>query len=533
MTRRIGRASRLAYSISGVVESGRLADIECVDVSEPDRRAPVRHEPTRRALAAFLVGGTAIVALHAWFGVGGDGLDLALNGVLYDAVVLGAALACLLRAFAFRAERAAWLLVGLGVFSWGLAEVYWTAFIEDNPSAPYPSPADVGYILFYPLAYAGLALLVRARAAQLNWRLWTDGLIAALGTAALGTAFVFDFVAEHATGTTLEEATTLAYPLADILMVSIMVGVVALTGWRPGRTWALLLAGLAAMAVADVAYTLQWTAEALPGGGWIEPVYLISAACLGVAVWQSAPATIRPTGSATGWRELVVPALFAAVMIGLFTMQYLSSATGLSTTLWALTMVAVIVRLALGARENSRLLEQVQTDHLTGLGNRGRMQVDLESLAERATEARPTSLLFLDLNGFKRYNDTHGHPAGDALLVRMGTALREAVGEEGTVYRVGGDEFCVLLTCDPERVDAVIGEAGQALADSGKDFGVDASLGAAAIPTEVADPAEALHLADARMYAQKERRRAARSAEPDWALPPDAEPRASAAEAQS
>jgi two-component system cell cycle response regulator len=501
-----------------------------VHPAEPAATDSQRLRMPRRGLSLFLVGGTLLVALHAWLGLGGSELDLALNGVLYDSVVIGAALACLMRAFAYRSERAAWLTIGLSVVCWGMAEVYWTAFIEDNPEAPYPSPADVGYLLFYPLAYAGLALLVRARAHQMNWRLWTDGLIAALGTAALGTAFVFDFVADHATGSTLEQATTLAYPLGDIALVAILVGVVALTGWRPGRTWALLLASLAAMAVADVAYTLQWTAGALPGGGWIEPVYLISAACLGVAVWQPAAATIRPTEQPGAWRELIVPGLFATVMIGLFTMQFLGGHSGLSTALWAMTMVTVIARLALAARENRRLLEQVQTDPLTGLGNRGRMQVELEGAAARATPERPISLVFLDLNGFKRYNDTYGHPAGDALLIRLGRALRDAVGDDGTAYRVGGDEFCALLSCGPERFDAVIGRAAAALAESGEDSGVDASLGAAAIPTEVPDAAEALHLADVRMYAQKELRRA-RVDRDDWPVPTAS--RASAAEPRS
>ncbi len=480
---------------------------------------PQLRDVLRRSLAAFLVVGTVVVALHSWLGIGGPDLDLALTGVLYDSVVLGAALACLLRAFAFERERWAWLLIGLAIGSWGLAEVYWTAFIEGNAEAPYPSPADVGYLLFYPLAYAGLALLVHARAGQMNWRLWTDGLIAALGTAALGTAFVFDFVAEQATGTPLEVATTLAYPLGDIAMISIVVGVVALTEWRPGRTWGLLLAGLGAMVVADIAYTLQWTAGALPGGGWIEPIYLISAACLGVAVWQPAPATIRGRGNSDGWRELVIPAIFATVMIGLFTMQAFSTHTSLSTLLWAMTMVAVIVRLALSVRENRALLEQVQTDPLTGLGNRGRMQVDLEALIERATLENPISVVFLDLNGFKRYNDTFGHPSGDALLVRLGTALRATVGEDGTAYRVGGDEFCVLLTCDPERFATVAGDAGRALSESGKGFEVGASLGAAIVPDEAVDPSEALRLADMRMYAQKESRRTTQERPEDWPVP--------------
>ncbi|HYP55471.1 MAG TPA: GGDEF domain-containing protein [Solirubrobacterales bacterium] len=478
-----------------------------------------------------MVGGTVVVALHAWAGLGGPGLDLALNGVLYDSVVIGAAVACLLRAFAYRDERSAWLLIGLAVAFWAAAEVYWTAFIEDNPDAPYPSPADVGYLLFYPLAYAGLALLVRARAHQMDWRLWTDGLIAALGTAALATAFIFDFVADHATGTALEKAITLAYPLGDIGLASLLVGVVALTGWRPGRTWGLLLASLAAMAVADTAYTLQWTTETLPGGGWIEPIYLIAAACLGVAVWQPAPATIRSSERPGPWRELIVPALFATVMIGLFTMQYLGDRSGLSTGLWALTMVVVIVRLGLAARENRRLLEQVQTDPLTGLGNRGRMQIDLDTATARATAEQPVSLVFLDLNGFKRYNDTHGHPAGDALLIRLGRALSEAIGHDGTAYRVGGDEFCALLSCEADRFDIVIRRAATAITDSGGKLGVDASLGAAVIPTEVPDAAEALRLADVRMYAQKELRRAREDRGAEWPVPTASRP--SAVEPQS
>ena len=60
-------------------------------------------------------------------------------------------------------------------------------------------------------------------------------------------------------------------------MVAMVVGVVALTGWRPGRTWSLLLAGLAALVVADIAYTLQSTGGALPDGSWVDPIYLIAA----------------------------------------------------------------------------------------------------------------------------------------------------------------------------------------------------------------------------------------------------------------
>ncbi len=461
----------------------------------------------RRALAALLLGGTLAVALHDWFGVGGSAHST-LSEVLYDAVVIGAGIACLVRAADYRRETTAWLLIGLAILLWGASEVYWTVFIEGNPAAPYPSPADVGYLAFYPLAYGGLAMLVRARAHEINWRLWMDGLIAALGTAALGAAFVFDFVADHASGSALETATTLAYPVGDIAMLAMTVGVVALTGWRPGRTWSLLLAGLSALVVADIAYTLQSTEGALPGGEWIDPIYLIAAVCLGAAVWQPARANeITSPKRGEGRREILVPAVFAAVMIGLFAMQYQSATGGLSTVLWATTMVAVIVRLAMSDRENKKLLEQVQTDPLTGLGNRGLMQVDLERLCRIATAESPAVVIFLDLNGFKHLNDTRGHQAGDEMLARLGLRLRDAVGVDGTAYRVGGDEFCVLLYCPADRFGAVAKRAAEALTESGPGYSVATAWGAATIPEEADEPLEALRLADARMYAQKESRR--------------------------
>lgn len=462
----------------------------------------------RRALAVLLLGGTAIVALHDWLGIGA-GFDFVVSEAIYDAVVLGAGLACLIRASDYPREHAAWLWIGAAILCWGAAEIYWTAFIEGNASAPYPSPADIGYLAFYPLAYVGLAMLVRARAHEIKWRLWMDGLIAALGTAALGTAFVFDFVAEKATGTTLEKLTTLSYPLGDIAMLAMVVGVIALTGWRPGRTWSLLLAGLSALVIADIAYTLQSTEGALPGGEWINPIYLIAAVCLGAAVWQPVEAAEITSSQEDDRREIVVPAVFAAVMIGLFAMQYYSATGGLSTVLWAATMTAVIVRLTMSDRENHKLLEEVRTDSLTGLGNRGRMEVELAETCERASDEQPAMLYLFDLNGFKRYNDTFGHPAGDRLLNRLGTSLKATIGDDGSAYRIGGDEFCLLLTCAEDRFEAVARAATEALTESDRGVEVNSSWGATTIPAEAGDPSTALQLADVRMYAQKESRRTA------------------------
>ena len=467
----------------------------------------------RKAVSAILFGGASLVILHDWVGIGGPGLDTAINGATYDAVVVCAGLACLTRAMRGGPERAAWIAISASVLAWAAGEIWWTLYIEGNANAPYPSPADIGYLAFYPLAVLGLYLLVRARAGELDPRLWMDGLIAALGTGAVGAALLFEFVADRTSGSTIEVATTLAYPFGDVVLVSLIVGVIALTRWRPGRTWTLLLGGLAVMAVADVAFTLQSYETSVPGGEWVEPIYLLSAVLIGAEAWAPQADPIQPDARFDGWREMVVPGIVATAMIALVVMQYFNHASALTTLLWSATMLAVIGRLVLSLRDNKRLLEQVRTDPLTGLGSQARLRMDLEARGRRGgTEA--VTVILLDLNGFKRYNDTFGHPSGDKMLGLLGNRLGAAVEPEATAYRLGGDEFLVLT--EGGLVDRGLAErnefavrAAEALTARGSGFDLSAAWGIASIPEEADSLAEAMQLADVRMYAQKESRRLA------------------------
>jgi two-component system cell cycle response regulator len=265
------------------------------------------------------------------------------------------------------------------------------------------------------------------------------------------------------------------------------------------------------MAVADVAFTLQSYEATLPGGDWVEPIYLISAALLGAEAWQPRADRILPSARFDGWREMVVPGIVSAAMIALVAMQYFDHASALTTALWSATMLAVIGRLALSLRENKRLLEQVRTDRLTGLGSQARLQMDLEDF-ERIPD-RPLTVILLDLNGFKRYNDTFGHPAGDKMLGMLGKRLGAAVEPGATAYRIGGDEFLVLSESGPDqgwgKRDALAVRAAEALSSRGRGFDLSAAWGLASIPVEADTADEAMRLADVRMYAQKESRRLA------------------------
>ena len=148
------------------------------------------------------------------------------------------------------------------------------------------------------------------------------------------------------------------------------------------------------------------------------------------------------------------------------------------------------------------LREQVVTDPLTGLGNRRKLAADATGwLANRA--AAPRLLIMLDLDGFKAYNDTFGHLAGDALLARLGAKLSAEAAGRGDAYRLGGDEFCIVLTIDTERLEDTIAASVGSLSESGEQFSIRASYGVVVLPHETDSLEHALQLADERMYAHK------------------------------
>ncbi len=149
------------------------------------------------------------------------------------------------------------------------------------------------------------------------------------------------------------------------------------------------------------------------------------------------------------------------------------------------------------------LREQALTDPLTGLGNRRKLAEDLAERLPRVSPESPLVLMLFDLDGFKSYNDTLGHQAGDVLLTRLGAKLAAAVAPLGSAYRLGGDEFCVLLPVAPEDLRDAMSAAAAALEEQRGPIAIAASCGAVLLPHEASTPDYALQLADKRMYAHK------------------------------
>jgi diguanylate cyclase (GGDEF)-like protein len=461
-----------------------------------------------RAAALILTAMAAGVVLEALFTLagGGDGpVAFAINGPLYDAIMLGAGAACLLRARTDRDERLAWSLLGAGMVCWALGDLYWDAFLYYDRRPPFPSPADAGYLAFYPLAYVGLIRLVRARMRGFRPVVILDGAIGALTMISAGVDLVLGVAARSAPHDLVRGLVTIGYPLLDIVLLGLVVGTAALAGWRLSRTWVLLLAGLATMAFADAVYAYEVAKDSYAVGSWLDMLWLLSGLGVGLAAWQ--PAESRQAGQLDDGRSMMVPAAFGLTAIAIVAVNYFTPDDAAAIVLAIAALTIVVTRMSLGFTENQRLLDRVRTDDLTGLGNRVSLVGDLRRAIDDANVLGPQILIMFDLDGFKLYNDTYGHLAGDVLLRRMSGRLESAL-RAGAAYRVGGDEFCVLTPADECDLPELLEHATAALREQGEGFEVTSSYGAVVVPQEADRPDRALRLADDRMYHQKDSHRA-------------------------
>lgn len=452
------------------------------------------------ALAAFAVQTT----LHPW---GASGTTFFENWV-YNGVVVLAAVSCLSRAAFTREARAVWLSLGLGLTAWAAGEIYYSAVLEGMADPPYPSLSDALSLLFYPACYAALVFFVRSHVSEFRTSLWLDGAVGALGAAAVAAATLFRPLLHSTSGTFLSAATDLAYPVCDLILLGFVFAVVGLTGWRPGRDLIRIAAAFLAIAVIDGLFLFLLAHGVDTDGTVFDVLWPAATLLLGSSAWQ--PSRARSL-RIEGWRVLVIPSIFVLAAVTVLVLAQLVRVPALASGLAAGTLVIAMLRMAMTFNENLRMIaasrREALTDALTGLGNRRKLIDDLGAALTDPDADDPRVLIAFDLDGFKSYNDAYGHPAGDALLARLGRNLEEMLGPTGRAYRLGGDEFCALVADGPMRAHHVAEAAATALSDRGRGFEVGSSYGVVVIPHETSDPEFALQLADQRLYANKESRR--------------------------
>ncbi len=470
-----------------------------------------KRAPTSRKYAFVSLG--LLTGLLVFYGVvtiwklGDASLQDPVGRWVYDAVVLGAAVLVLARAALVPTERAAWLALGGGLLFWALGQTYYSAVLYYASPAPFPSPADFGFLAFYPATYVALVLLLRARVAHLEPLAWVDGLIGALAVAGVAAALIFPPVLEALEGSPFGVAVSLAYPCFDLVLLGLLSGAFAVSKWRTHGSWLLITGALLLFGACDVVYLSvagqSTTALNVASVGWPLAFLLLAAAS-----WLPATASGAAVGRVER-RRIVVPIAMGVVGVCLLVVGSFIPIGATAVVCGAACLVAVLLRLLITFEQNTRMLRVTETravtDALTGLANRRALMADLED-AVSASPPEAMVLALFDLDGFKAYNDSFGHPAGDDLLRRLGQQLETSAEPHGRAYRLGGDEFCVLAHTRELPAEAVCEKAEQALCERGKGFKITASWGKVLIPVEVTTSTDALRVADRRMYAKKGRR---------------------------
>jgi len=200
-----------------------------------------------------------------------------------------------------------------------------------------------------------------------------------------------------------------------------------------------------------------------------------------------------------GWSDLDFPLV---IVTGSTSLLFLA--------LLLLFMNTHLLREELRKRSANRLLHMATHDALTGLPNRTLLEDRFSQASSRAQRSEQTfSTMFLDLNGFKKVNDTYGHEVGDLLLKTLGCLLKECIRNGDTLSRISGDEFVILLENmsyeNAEKVAQKIhAKLARPLPIQGIELNIGLSLGIAVYPDDGTEMSEILRKADARMYEAKE-----------------------------
>ena len=275
--------------------------------------------PFRWAVRLLWIAGLAALTVSTIAAAGGPGDPLGPRyHLLYLALFAIPGVICLLRALLVPEQRLAWAAFGLAMWCFAAGTGYWYLALEDMTSPPYPSWSDPLWLGFYGASVVGLLALMRSGLTRSRRTVSLDIGVGALAFATVASALLFGPISARTGGDLGSVATNLAYPLIDVLIVSLILAVFIIHGWRPGRVWLLLGAVWTMQTVADTVYLFQVAGGTYAAGGIMDATWPPLMFLIAWAAWQQPPQAARAWEQGPG--TLVVTTGFAAV--GLFVLVY-------------------------------------------------------------------------------------------------------------------------------------------------------------------------------------------------------------------
>ncbi|GAB3285676.1 GGDEF domain-containing protein [Kineosporia babensis] len=391
---------------------------------------------------------------------------------------------------------------------------YWTqsAFGQDV----FPSWADAFYVPSNLALIAALIGFTLSRHTGWDRPGLIDAAVLTIGASMLAWLYLISPTAGDGTLSLFAQAVSLAYPILDLTALAVLFRLTIGAGKRP-FAYRLLVAGVSCLLVTDIAYTLLeleglYSAGGLLDGGWFFSHALLAAAALHPSMPAISQATAPLLAGVIGRRRLYGLAAASLMAPLVLLLEWLRGGP-IDAPLIAFGSIAlyllVLARLHGVVEQLDDSLQtartQAHTDQLTGLANRrlfhDRWQQNLSGTAG------PTALLYVDLDGFKKINDTLGHESGDVVLRTVAERISAVVRSGDVVARLGGDEFAVILPgASDEHADdiasRILATISRPIDLDGHRVSVGASIGVLLAPPG-ADPEQSIKSADSAMYAAK------------------------------
>ncbi len=389
--------------------------------------------------------------------------------ILYQLVAWGSVVAFFAGARRYGALGPAWLLIGSGFAVFALGDLVFTLndLVWDVTS--FPSGADAAYVSGYPLLAAGLATLVRRSRPGGDRIALIDAAIIVVPAAVIVWIWLVEPIAAGPHLSLVAKTVSAGYPLGDLVCLAVMVRL--LTAGRAGinahmPALAMLVCGFLAQLVADAWYMVGVLHGTYASGGWNDSVFLIPYIAL---AWAGLSPSMRfvdeprgPQDVVLGKRRLAILTVAALITPSILLVQWVNGsalAVPLVISATAVSFLLVVTRMAelVRALECSGARHEYEATHdmLTGLPNRVAV---IRRMTDMLASKEAGTLLFVDLDGFKQVNDSHGHFAGDDVLVAVAKRLRSCVRPSDLVGRLAGDEFVVVLDTANETAVYMVAE---------------------------------------------------------------------------
>jgi diguanylate cyclase len=352
----------------------------------------------------------------------------------------------------------AWHLVLLGFLGWCVGDV--VSSLEQNVwhLAYYPVPSDALYLASYALIGAGLLTMARSRRRKESVGVLLDAAIIASGAAILAGVFVLAPIVEDSTLTLPGKLVSAAYPLADVLMLALLMRLWASPGGRSAAFW-LLNASLLITLIGDVVWNFSVIATGLGTSAvWNDVLWLLAYVVIAAACWSPSIQRVSeplPARDQPGISRARVVGLAAGLLLPGITLLLDGFSGGVVR--WTIVGIGSLVLSVLVVARMANLIGLVQvqavqlaalarSDALTGAPNRRTWDFELSRACKRARdEGTPLAVALLDLDNFKRFNDTYGHQSGDRLLREAVAAWTDLLTDGQVLARYGGEEFAVLI----------------------------------------------------------------------------------------